>query len=524
MPVYLRFDTKVAVLLTTSLPGGGSGDPKPLTPVEWNRLFDWLLSENLPPRILLEGSAARIISYFDDESVTPQRVESLLDRDLSTYFLEWDDAFIRCITGADFHYPATLRMRLRENAPPVLFACGDVRMLDHRYKKLAVFGSGKASGKNLNYAAALGKTSARHGCCVVSRGASGIEKEATFAAIRAGGAAIWVVPGNLRRICLNEKYERYLNRDLLLILSHRNPDAELSISGSMERNRIIFGLAHSSFMVHSENGTGETWDSAIENLRRGRPTLWVRKNPNQSSGNACLENEGASPVPWKIRDLDFPSLFAPDIRGNPEFENYGDFLDDLKNLCSDTARKPAELGEHISISRKQLHKFLWQAEQEEKVKKIERPRRYLWINWELIRYEAFLERLREMCSDIPRRTDELREGIPASKFHFRIHMSRAEYEGKVKKIPRPERYLWIDPKLEDYEALLERIRATCSGTPCEFTRMNEKIPVARRTLERALARAASEEKVKKVKGRGPRRYIWLEPAQQHELPLYSGIE
>ena len=523
MSIYLKFDTKVALLLTTSFPGGGSEDPKPLTTVEWNRLFDWLLSEDLPPGILLEGSAARIISYFDDETVTPQRVESLLDRDLPTNFLEWDDAFIRYITSADFYYPWTVSTRLRENAPPVLFACGDVRLLDYKYKKLAVFGSSKASGKNLNYAAALGKTSARHGCCVVSRGISRIEKEATFATIRAGGHAIWVVPDNLRRICLNEKYERYLKRGLLLILSHRNPDAELSISGSMERNRIIFGLAHSSFVVHSENGTGETWNSAIENLRNGR-RFWVRNNPNQSSGNACLENEGASPVPWKIKELDFPSLFAPDIRGNPEFENYGDFLGDLKNLCSDTARKPAELGENISISNKQLYKFLWQAEQEEKVKKIERPRRYLWINWELIRYEAFLERLRDMCSDIARRTDELREGIPASEFHFRIHMSRAEYEGKIKKIPRPQRYLWIDLRLEDYEALLERIRTTCSGTPCKFTLMNEKIPVARITLERALDKAAREEKLKKVKGKGPRRYIWLEPAQQHELPLYSGIE
>ena len=100
-------------------------------------------------------------------------------------------------------------------------------------------------------------------------------------------------------------------------------------------------------------------------------------------------------------------------------------------------------------------------------------------------------------------------------------MSRAEYEGKIKKIPRPQRYLWIDLKLEDYEALLERIRTTCSGTPCKFTLMNEKIPVARITLERALDKAAREEK---VKGKGPRRYIWLEPAQQYELPLYSGIE
>ena len=519
MSVYLKFDTKVALLLTTSFPSSGSEDTKPLTPVEWNRLFDWLLSEDLSPGALMKRNAARIISYFDDETVTPQRVESLLDRDLPANFLEWDDAFIRYITSTDSYYPATVRIRLRENAPPVLFARGDIRLLDYRYKKLAVFGSNKAGGKHLNYAAALGKTSARHGCCVVSRGASRIEKEATFAAIRAGGHALWVVPGNLRNICMNEKYEKHLRRDSLLLLSHRNPDAELSISGSMERNRIIYGLVDSSFIVHSGNGTGITWDSAIENLRNRRGRLWVRKNPDQSSGNARLENEGASPAPWKINELDFPLLFAHDIRGNPEFENYGDFLDKLKSLCSDTARKPAELGELISISNKQFYKFLWQAEKEEKIKKIERPRRYVWINWELIRYEAFLERLRDMCSDIARETDKLREGIPASKFHFRTHLSRAEYEEKVKKLPRPQRYLWIDPELEDYEALLERIRATCSGDPCEFTRMNEKIPVVRSVLERALERAASEEKLKKVKGKGPRRYIWLEPAKQHELPL-----
>lgn len=520
MSIYLKFDTQVALLLTTSFPGDGSEYPEPLTPVEWNRLLDWLLSEDIPPGVLMQKSAIRIISHFDDETVTSQRVESLLDRDLPASFLEWNDASIRhIITNADFHYPATVSIRLRENAPPVLFACGDVRLLDYKYKKLAVFGSNKTGGKTLNYAAALGKTSARHGCCLVSRGTSRIEKEATFATISEGGHAIWVVPGNLKKICLDEKYEKHLKSGQLIILSHRNPDAEPSIPSSIERNRIIFALAHSSFIVHSENGTGETWNSSIEKLRSSRSSLWVRKNPNQSSGNACLENEGASPVPWKIKELDFPSLFAPDIRNNPEFKNYGDFLDNLKNLCSDSARKPSEISEHLSISNKQFYKFLFQAEQEEKVRKIERPRRYLWINWELIRYEAFLQRLRDMCLVTACGIDELRGGIPASEFHFRIHMSRAEYEGRIKKIPKPQRYLWVEPELEDYEALLERIRAMCSGTPCELTRMNEKIPVARRTLERTLERAASEEKLKKVKGKGPRRYIWLEPAKQHELPL-----
>ena len=520
MSIYLKSDTRVALLLTTSFPGDGSRYPKPLTPVEWKRLLYWLWSEDIPPGVFMQRSAIRLISRFDDETVTTQRVESLLDRDLPTNFLEWNNAPIRhIITTADFHYPVTVNLRLRENAPPVLFACGNVRLLDYKHRKLAVFGSNKAGGENLNYARALGETSAQHGCCVVSRGASRIEKEATFATIRAGGHAIWVVPGNLRKICLDEKYERYLNRGELLILSHRNPDAGLSIPSSIERNRIVFALDHSSFIVHSENGTGETWNSSIEKLRSCRSTLWVRKNPNQSSGNACLENEGASPVPREIKELDFPSLFAPDIRNDPEFKNYGNFLDNLKNLCSDAARKPSELKEHFSISNKQFHKFLWQAEREEKVKKIERPRRYLWIDWELIRYEAFLERLRDMCLVTARRTDELKGGINASKFHFRIHMSRAEHEGRIKKIPKPRRYLWIEPELGDYEVLLERIRAMCSGTPCEFTRMNEEIPVARKTLERALERAASEEKLKKAKGKGPRRYIWLEPAKQHELPL-----
>ena len=91
----------------------------------------------------------------------------------------------------DPRYPERLQQRLDEYAPPVLFAKGDVALLDA--VSIAVVGSRQATNYGLDVAAELGAAIGQVGGCVVSGVARGIDAAAQEASLDVGGASIGVL-------------------------------------------------------------------------------------------------------------------------------------------------------------------------------------------------------------------------------------------------------------------------------------------------------------------------------------------
>src|SRR6266700_1784362 len=134
-------NTQAILLLTAPLIAGRSDNSADLlTLTEYNRLARLLREKQKQPADLIGPDAAGMIE-LSAASFGRERVDSLLGRGflLSQAVDRWNARAIWVISRADGAYPKRIKARLKEDAPPVLYGCGEASLLDRG--GLAVVGS-----------------------------------------------------------------------------------------------------------------------------------------------------------------------------------------------------------------------------------------------------------------------------------------------------------------------------------------------------------------------------------------------
>ena len=131
-----------AILLLTAplLAGRNESSAAPLTPGEYRQLARRLKELQREPSDLLESDSRGLLEECQ-VSLDAQRVERLLGRGflLSQAVERWRTRAIWVLIRADAEYPRHLKKRLREDAPPILYGCGEASLLNTG--GLAVVGS-----------------------------------------------------------------------------------------------------------------------------------------------------------------------------------------------------------------------------------------------------------------------------------------------------------------------------------------------------------------------------------------------
>ncbi|MBA1686904.1 DNA-processing protein DprA, partial [Escherichia coli] len=107
----------------------------------------------------------------------------------------WQRAGLWILTRGDADYPVRLKNRLRTDAPPVLFGCGNKALL--QAEGMAIVGSRDAPTDDLRYTQQLAAKLAQQGICVISGGARGIDECAMASALEVGGTAVGVLADSL---------------------------------------------------------------------------------------------------------------------------------------------------------------------------------------------------------------------------------------------------------------------------------------------------------------------------------------
>ncbi len=153
-------------------------------------------------------------------------------------------------------YPIVLRQRLALESPGVLWAKGDLELLQN--PKIALVGSRYLNENNAAFARKLGKQAAKQGYTLVSGNARGADRTAQESCLDAGGSVIVVVADSL----LQQK-----DRERVLYLSEEDYDQEFSAQRALSRNRIIHALAQMTFVAQSSYQSGGTWDGTVRNLQ-----------------------------------------------------------------------------------------------------------------------------------------------------------------------------------------------------------------------------------------------------------------
>lgn len=279
-------NTQAILLLTAPL--AARSDERPLSQGEYGRLVTCLRQAGMQPSDLITGGAVRC------EGLEEARVVRLLARgfQLGQAIERWRSRAIWVMSRADVGYPRRLKARLREAAPPILYGCGDPRLLDAG--GLAVVGSRDAADEVIAYTEAVGALAARARCPIVSGGARGVDQAAMRGALREAGQAIGMLADSLERAALHRDHRRDLLERRLVLVSPYDPGAGFHVGQAMQRNKLIYALADAALVASSDVDKGGTWAGAIEQLDKLRfVRIHVRAAGTPSKGLAALHQRGA---------------------------------------------------------------------------------------------------------------------------------------------------------------------------------------------------------------------------------------
>lgn len=272
------------LLLTSHL-----GDPtRPvLTTAQMRKLADrsWRL-EAVEEREL-EVRDVMALGYGADMA---QRIVTLLSQEEQLDYYLRKAARQGCVplTRISPGYPMIVRRRLGLDSPGVLWAKGDVSILEK--PRVALVGSRELLPENRAFAREAGRQAAQQGYVLVSGNARGADKTAQDACLEAGGQVIAVVADDLRR---------HEPRENVLLLSEESYDQEFSPLRALSRNRVIHSLGEKTLVAQCSLESGGTWDGTVKNLKAGWSPVYAFRDGSKAAQQ--LVQLGAQPV--EMEDL-----------------------------------------------------------------------------------------------------------------------------------------------------------------------------------------------------------------------------
>ena len=276
-------------------PAGGlePGGPNPLAPKDWARVARALAAAGARPADLLGREAADLEALLGGATAAAEVIARLAAR-ATTLAMEVERLAGRgiwLVSIADGAYPARLRDRLGDSAPPILYGAGAVELL--QAGGVAIVGARDADAQALAYAAEAAAAVARSGRPVVSGGARGIDGAAMNGAAEAGGSVVGALADSLERKVRAADIRALVADERLVLVSPYGADVPFSVGNAMGRNRLIYCLADAALVVSTAEGEGGTWAGATEALKAGWVPVYVRAGEGASAGNAALTARGA---------------------------------------------------------------------------------------------------------------------------------------------------------------------------------------------------------------------------------------
>ncbi|WP_067522633.1 DNA-processing protein DprA [Endozoicomonas ascidiicola] len=310
--------TKAVLLLTAYFNANESRDVKPLTENGYGYFARWLNFHDYKPVDLLDQArfAEICIRWEQSEShlpvkkqvmlrsldrtiadITVPRLQSLLNRgaSMSMALDKWSAAGIWILDRSHDLYPGTIKKKLKDKAPAILFGVGNPALLAQN--SVGFVGSRDCQQNDLDATNHYVQQINDAGFQVVSGAAKGIDSHAMLASMNNGNSAVGIVADSLFKNSASSQWRNHLKNGKLALISPFFPESRFSPANAMQRNKYIYLLSQATVVVCSSvSGQGKksgTWEGAIENLKNDWVPLLVsdHKHPNHA-GNQSLLNGG----------------------------------------------------------------------------------------------------------------------------------------------------------------------------------------------------------------------------------------
>lgn len=292
-------NAQAILLLTAPLIAGreSAASSELLSPGEYRRLARQLREMQRQPADFLSPEADELIDGCK-AVVDRERMKRLLGRGflLSQALERWRTRAIWVVSRADADYPRRLKTRLKDEAPAILYGCGDPDLLETG--GLAVVGSRNVDAALIEYTEGIGRLTAKARRSLVSGGARGIDQAAMRGALEAGGKVIGVLGDSLEKTAMNREHRNLLLDGQLVLISPFDPNAGFNVGNAMQRNKLIYTLADAALVVSSDFEKGGTWAGAVEQIDKLELVpVYVRSAGAGSKGLDALQRRGALPWP-----------------------------------------------------------------------------------------------------------------------------------------------------------------------------------------------------------------------------------
>ncbi|MBU0912766.1 MAG: DNA-protecting protein DprA [Gammaproteobacteria bacterium] len=389
-----------AILLLTCYFGKASNESvKPLSNGEWGRFALWLKDNMLSPADLLVANPQPLLTSWNDNRITTERILLLLARghSLALAMEKWHRAGLWVVTRSDSEYPKRLKTKLKNDCPPVLFGCGNKELLHSG--GLAVVGSRNAVEADLLFTQQLAAKVAAEAITVVSGGARGVDEAAMLGAIKQGGKVVGVMADSLLQSATSAKWRQALMDGQLVLVSPFYPEAGFNAGNAMARNKYIYCLADSALVIHS-GPKGGTLNGAEENLKHQWVPLWVKPSSDPESTNSLLVAKGGHWYTTDSQSLNADALFSAPASAAMEHsvseeqqqlfapadtteqlavtDFYKFFVISLSKLAANPVTAE-ELSARTLLHQSQLNQWLKRAVEDKQLLQLQNPVRYQYM-------------------------------------------------------------------------------------------------------------------------------------------------
>lgn len=286
----------VAACTPIGLPRNQKNRSDVLTPGEWNRLARWLVETGQRPGALLFSGIVSDLESSHLEPTLKRKARSIAERASTTLTaieaLEELGIWVRC--RADSDYPIKWKQRLKSVAPPAFFGIGDIGMFDS--VSVAIIGSRDVTPMLAKTAETFGTRVASASSVVISGAARGTDRYGMLGALEANGRSVGILAGSLQRISRDAELRSHIANEQLCLISQVHPAAGFTVGNAMARNRLIYALADLAIVVSTSDGSGGTWNGALENLHRRWAPIAVWCGSGAPVANGRLVEQGAYPL------------------------------------------------------------------------------------------------------------------------------------------------------------------------------------------------------------------------------------
>jgi len=253
-----------------------------------------LVRERLTPEEFLELPDQALQSRY---GLKPPAVAALRvpDRDTMETWEQLRRDFAKVLVVGQSEYPQRLSHLLHDNAPPVLFALGNVDIFQS--PAVGFCGARNASEKGIQVAHECARLLAEQKINVVSGYAHGVDLAAHRSALEAGGTTTLVLAEGIQHFRLKGELRGLVAEgdfSGLLVVSEFPPGLPWRAHNAMTRNRTICALANAMIVIESglEGGTFQAGKTALE---LGEPLFCIEyAEPSPAAaGNPYFLQHGA---------------------------------------------------------------------------------------------------------------------------------------------------------------------------------------------------------------------------------------